>query len=259
MIISIANNKGGVGKSTTAQVLSVGLAQKGKKVLIVDADPHGNTTATFKAETQPNNLYTLIKGLSSINDSIYNYCQYNTGKLDIIASSKKLNNADKEFTTDEYILNMQYLFKDELDKIKTYYDYIIIDTPPNIGLLTTNSLVASDRVIIPMLADIYSIQGLTTTTQLINGIKQRTLNKDIKIMGLLITHYKAQTIVNQGLRDAINNLAKELDTKIFKSVIRDSIIFSDTQLNKDVCILSHPQHNASIDYYYFIDEVLKEN
>lgn len=258
MIISIANNKGGVGKSTTAQTLSIGLAQKGKKVLLVDADPQGNTTATFKADNQPNNLYTIIKGISNINNSIYNYCKYDLGKLDIIPSSKKLNNADKEFTTDEYILNMQYLFKDELDKIKSYYDYIIIDTPPNIGLLTTNSLVASDRVIIPMLADIYSIQGLTTTTQLINGIKQRTLNKDINIMGLLLTHYKAQTIVNQGLKDAINKIAKELDTKIFKSVIRDSIIFSDTQLNKDVCILSHPQHNASIDYYNFIDEVLND-
>ena len=169
MIISIANHKGGVGKSTTAQTLAIGLAQKNKKVLVVDTDPQGNTTATLKAENTENNLYTLLKGNSTIQDSIYLNKTFN---VYIIPSADKLNSADKEFTTDDYILNMQYLLKDELDKVKSNYDFIIIDTPPNIGILTTNSLVASDKVIIPMIADAYSIKGLTDTTKLINGIKQ---------------------------------------------------------------------------------------
>lgn len=256
MIISIANHKGGVGKSTTAQTLAIGLAQKNKKVLVVDTDPQGNTTATLRAENTENNLYTLLKGNSTIQDSIYLNKTFN---VYIIPSADKLNSADKEFTTDDYILNMQYLLKDELDKVKSNYDFIIIDTPPNIGILTTNSLVASDKVIIPMLADAYSIKGLTDTTKLINGIKQKTNNKDIKIEGLLLTHYKAQTLINQGLRDAFNGLANQLNTKIFKTPIRDSIIFSDTQLNKDICIVKYPNHNASLDYYNFINEVLEDN
>jgi chromosome partitioning protein len=254
MIICIANNKGGVGKSTTAQTLSVGLSIKGYKVLLVDADPQGNTSSTFNADKTPNNLYTLLVGQSTISNSIYK-----TNYIDILPSSQKLNNADKEFTRDEYILNMQYLLKSELDKVRDKYDYIIIDTPPNIGILTTNSLVASDQVIIPMKADLYSIQGLTATTQLINGIRLKTTNKDIKIMGLLITNYKAQTIVNQGLKNSIDELANSLNTKVFKSTIRDSIIFNDSQLTHSTSILKYPTHNATEDYTNFIDEVIGGN
>jgi chromosome partitioning protein len=145
-----------------------------------------------------------------------------------------------------------------LQQVSNYYDYIIIDTAPNLSLLTTNAIYSSDYVLIPLLADIYSIEGLATINTQINKIKQGTDNQNVKISGLLITHYKAQTIVNQYLKDQLNNIARQLDTKIYKNVIRDSVVFSDSQASNDVCLLKYPTHNASADYIGFIQEFLND-
>lgn len=253
-VITITNNRGGVGKSTTAQTLSIGLAQKGKKVLLIDLDPQCNTSTTFRVNQAPNNIYNVLKGECKIQEAIYknNY-------IDLISSSINLVNADDEFKKEPYLYNMQYLLKNEVDKIKESYDYIIYDTPPTLGILTINALVSSNYVIIPMLADIYSVQGLNVINNQIKAIKERTTNKSIQIKGLLITHYKANTLINQGLRDSVNDIAKTLNTKVYNSVIRDSIIFSESQLNNTVCLLRYPHHNATIDYINFINQFLEED
>ncbi len=146
----------------------------------------------------------------------------------------------------------------QLDKIKDNYDFIIIDTAPNLSLMTTNAIYSSDYVLIPMLADIYSIQGLNIINNQIKAIREGTDNKQISICGILLTHYKAQTIVNQSLKDALNEVASQIDTKVYKNVIRDSVIFSDSQASNSVCLIKYPNHNASIDYINFIDEFLKD-
>jgi len=254
MVITITNNRGGVGKSTTAQTLSIGLAQRGKKVLLIDLDPQCNTSTTFKVNQAPNNIYSVLKGECNIKDAIYknNY-------ISLISSSINLVNADDEFKKEPYLYNMQYLLKNEIEKIKNDYDYIIYDTPPTLGILTINALVSSDSVIIPMLADIYSVQGLGVINNQIKAIRERTDNKNIDIKGLLITHYKANTLINQGLRDSINDIASDLKTKVYNAVIRDSIIFSESQLNNSVCLLRYPNHNATNDYLDFINQFLEED
>lgn len=253
MIITITNNKGGVGKSTTAQTLAIRLAQKKYKVLLVDLDPQCSTTQTFKEDTKPNNIYKVLKGNCSITDAIYS-----NNYINIIPSSLDLINADDEFKKGVYQYKMHKLLKEQLDKIKDNFNYIIIDTPPNLSLLTTNAIYSSDAVLIPMIADIYSINGLKVIYQQIQDIKEGTDNKDVYIMGLLLTHYKQQTLLNQSLRDALQDIAKQIQTKVYKSVIRDSVIFSDSQATNNVCLLKYPNHNATNDYISFIDEFIKD-
>lgn len=253
MIITITNNKGGVGKSTTAQTLAIGLAQKKYKVLVLDLDPQCSTSATFQVNTKPNTIYDVLKGNCDISDAIYtnNY-------IDLISSSLDLINADDEFKKGAYQYKMHKLIKEQLDKVKDKYQYIIIDTPPNLSLLTTNAIYSSDAVLIPMIADIYSINGLKVIYQQIQDIKEGTDNKDVYIMGLLLTHYKAQTLLNQSLKDTLQTISEQIQTKVYKNVIRDSVIFSDSQATNNVCLLKYPNHNATNDYLGFIDEFIKD-
>jgi chromosome partitioning protein len=253
MIITITNNRGGVGKSTTAQTLSIGLAQKGKKVLLIDLDPQCNTSGTFKVDKAPNNIYRVLRGECDIQDAIYS-----NKYIDLISSSLDLSRADDEFKRDAYIYKMHKLLKEQLDKIKNNYDFIIIDTAPNLSLMTTNAIYSSNYVLIPMLADIYSIQGLSVIDKQIQYIREGTDNKEVKISGLLLTHYKAQTLLNQGLKDTLDEISQKINTKIYKNTIRDSIIFSDSQATNNVCLLKYPNHNATLDYQGFISEFLKD-
>lgn len=253
MIITITNQKGGVGKSTTAQTLSIGLAQKGKKVLLIDLDPQCNTSNTFKVNTMPNNIYKVLIEECNISDAIY------TNKIiDLISSSFNLSQAEQVFSDSKYQFTKYKLLKMQLDKVKNNYDYIIIDTAPNLSLLTTNAMYSSDYVLIPMIADTYSIQGLNVIKDQVNYIKEGTDNKDLKISGLLLTHYKGQTLINQGLRDALNDIANQIDTKVYKNTIRDSVIFSDSQASNSVCLFKYPNHNATLDYINFINEFLED-
>lgn len=253
MIITITNNRGGVGKSTTAQTLAIGLAQKHKKVLLIDIDPQCNTSGTFKVDKAPNNIYKVLKNECDIQDAIYS-----NNLIDLISSSIDLSRADDEFKRDAYFYKMHKLLKEQLDKIKNNYDFIIIDTAPNLSLMTTNAIYSSDYVLIPMLADIYSIQGLSVINKQIQDIKEGTDNKKVSIIGLLLTHYKAQTLLNQGLKDTLIEISQKINTKIYKNTIRDSIIFSDSQATNNVCLIKYPTHNATLDYLGFIDEFIKD-
>lgn len=254
MIITITNNRGGTGKSTTAQTLATGLALKHKKVLLIDLDPQCNTSSTFKVKDSQYTILDVLTNKCSISDAI-NHKEY----IDIIASDINLISYEKFINIDtdyEYTKHKQLSLY--IEPIKNYYDFIVIDTAPNLSQLTTNAIYSSDYVLIPLLADIYSIEGLAIIKKQIDKIRQDTDNKDVKISGLLLTHYKAQTIVNQSLRDALYNVATQLNTKVYKNVIRDSVIFSDSQANNDVCLLRYPTHNASADYIGFISEFLKD-
>lgn len=261
-ILTITNNKGGTAKTTTAQSLAVGLMLENKKVLLVDSDPQGNLSYVFKVLNAPNNLYKLYTGECNINECRYrvNFTIYDTRRyIDIIPSSQKLANADNEFTREPYIsMGCQELLKGNLDQVKDQYDYIIIDTPPTLGILTLNALVSSTSAITPMQADIFSLQGLTNLKEKIDIINKK-LNPTLHIKGILLTKYNDRTILNKDLKDSIEKATEQFNTKVFKTYIRESVAVRESQTNGTCVLLQYPNNNASIDYKLFIKELLEEN
>ncbi len=255
-IITICNFKGGTGKSTTTHTLGVGLGLRGYKVLLVDADPQCNLTFVSNIDTKDNTntIYELIKGERDPKETIYKTKYY-----DIICGSLSVSRADNELTKEPYIFNCFYLLKEQLDKIKKEYDFIIIDTPPTLALITQNCLVASDSVIVPTQADSFCISGLANLRKQLDIISSRTTNKDLYIEGILLVKYSERTTLNRVLKEELFNASKILNTKIYPYAIRESVGVRESQTLKSNILLDNPKNNASIDYTYFIEQFLKDN
>ena len=257
-IITITNNKGGTAKTTTTQCIAIGLVENGKKVLLVDSDPQGNLSYVFKVLNAPNNLYTMYTGSSDINNSRYRVKLPSSKTIDIIPSSKLLANADNEFTKEPYIsMGCQVLLKNQLEQIKDQYDYIIIDTPPTLGILTLNALVSSTSAIVPMQADIFSLQGLTNLKEKLDIIN-RGLNPKLHIKGILLTKYSDRAILNRDLKESIIKATEQFNTKVFNTAIRESVAVRESQTNGTCVLLQYPNNNASIDYMMFVKELMED-
>ena len=246
-IIAIINQKGGVGKSTTAFTLASGLTNKGYKTLCIDMDAQGNLSYTANANEDLLTIYDLLSQDADINKTIQH-----TKNFDLIASSKSLSGADG-FITD---IGKEYKLKEALENIKNNYDYIIIDTPPALGILTVNALTACNSVIIPAQADIYSLQGIEQLSKTIQPIK-KYCNDNLKIDGILLTRYSPRAILSREVAEIASDLAQNLNTKVFKSTIREAIAVKESQINKQSLFEYAPNSNVTNDYLNFIDEILK--
>jgi len=247
-ITTIANIKGGCSKTTTCHALATGLKTKGFNVLSIDIDLQANLTYTMLADGQESSIYEVLKNEINLKNSIQN-----TKQGDIIPGSLLLAGADMEFTMD----GREYLLKNALKSLKNEYDFIIIDTPPTLGILTINALTASNDVIIPMQADIFSLQGLSYLETTINKVRTYC-NEDLKIAGLLITRYNGRSILNKDLKDAIDERAKELGSKLYNTVIREGVIIKETQALRESLFKRTLRSNPAKDYDSFIDEYLKD-
>lgn len=245
--IAIINQKGGVGKSTTAFTLASGLKNKGYKTLCIDMDAQGNLSYTANANDDLLTIYDLLAEDADINQAIQH-----TKNFDLIASSKALSGADG-FITD---IGKEYKLKEILESVKNNYDYIIIDTPPALGILTVNALTACDSVIIPAQADIYSLQGIEQLSKTIQPIK-KYCNDKLKIDGILLTRYSPRAILSREVAEIANDLAQNLNTKVFKSTIREAIAVKESQINKQSLFDYAPNSNVTNDYLNFINELLK--
>ena len=193
-IITISNQKGGVGKTTTAHALLTGLANMGYKVLALDADPQTNLTYTtgINMDDTPD-LYNLLKKQASFLVVVQ---QVKPG-FDIIPGSLDLAGADMEFTA----AGREYMIREALEPVKEKYDFCIIDTPPTLGILTVNALTASHKIIVPMAADVYSLQGLSQLQGMVENVK-KYCNPGLTIDGLLLTKYSDRAIINRNLKDS---------------------------------------------------------
>lgn len=247
MIITISNQKGGVAKTTTSAALAAGLKQKGYNVLAIDLDPQGNLSDNVGADNREKpTVYELLKNQVSTKDVIQH-----TEQFDIIPSNIMLAGLEKEIISD---LGKEQRLKEVLANIN--YDYIIIDTPPALGLLTINAFTACDEVIIPTTAGIFSASGITQLYDTIRNVK-KYCNANIKINGILITKFNPRSNNNQDMKNLINKLGEYIDAPIYKTFIRNSIVIEEAQTRKTDIFTYKKDSTVSVDYLAFIDEFLK--
>ena len=214
-IIAIANQKGGVGKTTTSINLSSCIAAKGKKVLVVDIDPQGNTTSGYGIEKNDldNTIYELMLGDCSIEDCIIKDVIEN---ISILPSNVNLAAAEIELIG---VDKKEYILKNEIDWVKDRYDYIIIDCPPSLSLLTVNAMTTADSVLVPIQCEYYALEGLSQLIHTVNLVKER-LNPNLERFGLGVTMYDSRT--NRSAQ-VVENVKSHLNQKVYRTVIPRNI------------------------------------
>jgi len=249
-VITLSNQKGGVGKTTTCTALASGLYQRGYTVLCVDLDPQCNLSLGCGADVLDlsKTMYDVFKGKAEIKDII----QHISLGFDLVTGGLMLTTADMEFTQ----IGRESMLREVLESVQENYDYCIIDTPPNLGILVANALTASDMVIIPVTADAFAIQGLTQLYSSIQSIKKYS-NPDLKIGGLLVTRHDGRTNVSKVLLENINQRAENMGIKVFSRYIRNGVVIRDAQLVGSDIFTEAPKANATQDYKAFIDELLE--
>ena len=228
--IAIANQKGGVGKTTTAINLSSCLAEAGQRVLTIDFDPQGNATSGLGLEKGQieDTVYEMMLGGCSFEDCLQREVQED---LDVLPSDSNLSGAEIELLDVE---NKEFVLKSHLDQVKNDYDFIIIDCPPSLSLLTLNALVAADTVLVPIQCEYYALEGLSQVLRTINIVK-RKMNPSLEMEGVVFTMYDART--NLSL-EVVENVKNNLNEKIYKTIIP-----------RNVRLAEAPSHGMPINIY----------
>lgn len=242
--------KGGVGKTSTAAILSAGLTQRGNNVLMIDSDPQTNLTMCFLPEPPDGtpsiyHVYADGKSLDEVRTSIKE-------NLDLIIGDFELCNADMQFLKAG---RLKMLCK-AIKSIKSDYDFIVIDTPPNLGILSLNAFLVSDYIIVPMAADSFSLKGVRLLKQTLDEVTEET-EKAVSVTGLLLTKYTNRTNVSKLLEKSINSAAELLGTKVFSSRIRQATVLQESQVAKVDLLEYAPKAPVTLDYQAFIDEFLE--
>lgn len=246
--VAIANRKGGVGKTATAHALGAGLLQRGYKVLFVDLDSQCNLTDALGVDVKEVEASSLdvLEGSSTASEAILQ-----TEGGDLLPATPALATADKVIDG----VGKEYRLRDALQPLSRRYDYIVIDTPPALGVLTINALTASNKVVIPAQADLYSLQGIEQLYGTIGAVQHFT-NKKLKTDGILITRYAGRSIISKDMRGNLEEVAQIIDSKVYKTPIRECIAVREAQATHTDIFSYSRKSNASKDYEAFINEFL---
>lgn len=244
--LAIINQKGGVGKSTTALAIGAALSLKGYRVLFVDLDAQGNLSYTLGADTQRYNAMGVLQRPETAAAEVQH-----TAQGDIIASSPALAGADTMLTE----TGKEYRLKEALEALQGSYDYCVIDTPPALSILTVNALTACNGVIIPAQADIYSLQGISQLNNTIQTVK-KYCNPELHIMGIVLTRYSSRSIISREVAEMIDKTAEQLNTKLYKTKIRECTALKEAQAMQKNIFEYAPKSNASADYKALIEEII---
>lgn len=242
-IIAISNHKGGVGKTTSCINIGAGLEKQGKKVLLIDLDPQANLTQSLGVDDPQNTIYEALKGETGLHPLQVHKQLY------IIPSTLDLSGAELELSTEA---GREFILKELLDEMYRAFDFILIDCPPSLGLLTVNALTAASEVLIPLQAHYLPLRGLTKITEVIDKVQKR-LNKSLKIGGVFITHYDKRKILNRDVADAITS---NFDGKVYKTKIRDNISLAEAPTaGIDIFRYNEKSHGAE-DFQNLCNEIL---
>lgn len=250
-VIAITNQKGGIGKTTTAVNLCAALNKQGYKTLLIDADGQCNSTDTCRAQ---------VEGVSTLYDLLFEKgdpieCIQKASFTDIIASDPLLIDADKRFPSDA---SKSFQLKESCQQVLPLYDYIIIDTPPNLGGMLINALTFADEVIVPVTCDRYGMQGIDELYKTISATKKYA-NPGLKVAGILFIKYHANTVLSREITDALPNIMNTLGTIVFNTKIRESEACKKSQSARMSVIEFDKYSTTARDYVALGDEYLKRS
>lgn len=248
-IIAIANQKGGVGKTTTSINLSASLAAKGKKVLVIDTDPQGNTTSGLGVDKNDldNTIYELILGECSIRDCIIADVISN---VSVVPSNVNLAAAEIELIG---VDKKEYILKNEVDYVKDDYDFIIIDCPPSLNMLTINSMTTADSVIVPIQCEYYALEGLSQLIHTINLVKER-LNPELDMEGVVFTMYDSRTNLSMQV---VENVKQNLKQRVYETLIPRNIRLAEAPSYGMPITQYDPKSAGAEAYMQLADEVIR--
>ena len=242
-ILSISNHKGGVGKTTSAINIGAGLNKLGKKVLLIDLDPQANLSQSLGLINQEKTIYGALKGDYKLEPITV------IEGLDVIPSTLDLSGAEIELSSEP---GREYILKELIDVVKSNYDFIIIDSPPSLGLLTINAFTAADEIIIPLQAQFLAMQGLAKLVEVVEKIKSR-LNKGLKVGGVFITQYDGRKVLNRDVFETINLHFK---SEVFTTKVRDNISLAEAPAQGLDIFRYNPKSNGAEDYMGLAKEIL---
>lgn len=248
-IIVVTNQKGGVGKTSTTSALASGLAEKGYKILAIDMDPQGNLAFCMGADMDNcPTVYELMKGDSAIEQVIQR-----KEDIDIISSNILLSGAELEFNQH----GREYLLKNGIASIRDNYDYIVIDTPPTLNILTVNAYTAADALIIPMIPEILSLLGISQLRETIDLVKG-IYNPKIEVLGILLNKYDKRRHLTKDVEEMAEIIARELHTKVFNTKIRSSVSVAEAPAHALSVYKHSPRSNPTKDYRNLVEELLSQ-
>jgi len=250
-IIAILNQKGGCGKTTTAVNLAAALALLDRKVLVIDMDPQGNATTGLGIEKNEQNVtvYSILTGQNSLQEAIV---KTEISSLDLVPSNISLSGAEIELSK---TIGPHSILKESMDGVESSYDYIFIDVPPSLGLLTLNSIVASDSVIIPIQAEFYALEGMADLIRAMDLVETR-LNSPSPIKGILLTLYDSRTRLGRDVYDNVKQYFGETEN-IFKTTIPRNVKLAEAPSHGKPCIVYDDECSGTLAYLKLADEIIK--
>ena len=244
-VVAVANQKGGVGKTTTAHAVGAGFLARGKRVLFVDLDAQGNLSYVLGALEGLPGAYQLLTRQAKPEA-----CAQGAPGRTLIAASPELHAADMELT----MTGKEYRLREGLAPLLPDYDFVIVDTPPALGTLTVNALTAADGVIVPAQADVFSLQGVGQLYQSIEAV-QRYCNPRLAVWGILVTRYSPRAILSRDMHTLLQQTAQALGTKVFGTAIRETVAAREAAASRKDLLSYAPKSSASLDYDALVDEL----